>query len=156
MSFFYYYYYSFLTLSSTPRALFRSYLAVGKRRIVEGKGGELAQRRYTTAAATHVVCVCVLYFSKHKEYYTNIFTSESFFASAPSPSSPPHIQQQRRRSPEIITLGRGPVVSTSRRDVDLLRHRHRRIIIRETAIPFCCNGSVAQCPLVRRKYVAEG
>jgi len=135
---------------------------VGKRRIVEGKGGELAQRRYTTAAATHVVCVCVcvcacFIFRSTKNIILKIFTSESFFASAPSSSPPPpHIQQQRRRSPEIITLGRGPVVSTSRRDVDLLRHRHRRIIIRETAIPFCCNGSVAQCPLVWRKYVAEG
>lgn len=73
-----------LFLSETlSRALFRSYLAVGKRRLVEGKGGELAQRRYTTAAATHVVSVCVFYFSKHKEYYTKkFFTSESFFASA--------------------------------------------------------------------------
>jgi len=49
--FFYHYYYSFPTRPRRPRALFRSDLAVGKRRLVEGKGGELAQRRYTTAAA---------------------------------------------------------------------------------------------------------
>jgi len=72
---FFFYYYTFLTRPSTE-----GFISVrfggGKRRPAEGKGGELAQRRYTTAAATHVVyvcvCVCVrvFYFSKHKEYYT--------------------------------------------------------------------------------------
>ena len=51
LSFFYHYYYSFPTRPRRPRALFRSNLEVGKRRLVEGKGGELAQRRYTTTAA---------------------------------------------------------------------------------------------------------
>jgi len=54
LSFFYHYYYSFPTRPLRLRALFRSDLAVGKRRSVEGKGGELAQRRYTTTAAAAV------------------------------------------------------------------------------------------------------